>query len=110
VRLPGCIFGYIPPLLGVPDSRVQIRRKTLAIVNNEHYMTASHFSLLSIAAVASPIPQKWAPGRYNLYVQMHALGYRLGYCVEKHRFHSRGAHEPGRTLAAQVIPRRMQDD
>ena len=33
--------------------------------------------------------------------------YALGYCVEKHRCHSCGAHGHGKTLAAQVIPRGM---
>ena len=39
--------------------------------------------------------------RYNLYVHMYALGY----CVEKHRCDSCGAHGPGKALVAQVIPR-----
>ena len=59
---------------------------------------ASYFSLLSIIA-ASPHPPK-VGARYNLYVQMYALGY----CVEKHRCHSCGAHGNGKTLLAQVLP------
>ena len=36
--------------------------------------------------------------------------YALGYCIEKHRCHSCGAHGPGKTLAAQVIPREVTEE
>ena len=67
----------------------------LSIIINQHEPCQS--------SQLPPSSKKSVSARCNLYVQMYALGY----CVEKHRCHSCGAHGHGKTLAAQVIPRRM---
>ena len=72
----------------------------ILIIVNHAPPPESYFSLLSIVNHRSfPHPLN-VGARYNLYVQMCTLGY----CVEKHRCHSCGAHGNGKTLLAQVLP------